>query len=167
MARGSAEKKVKRVHFEDDLDCQRSPVPPTCTQSKEDGMEKPKKKNGDFYIGGRREGEEEKKSVWKLRRWSKSRGHHTVVVKKEEEEEEGREGEQRREENSKDMAGSGPNSDKASSEVCVYTTYSVHDSALSLIIIIYDGHEIPLSISAFGFSNSNDAYTFCIVPCPG
>ena len=138
------EKKMKRVHFEDNIECQGSP--PLPTQSKEDGVfsaslnKKPKKKmNGDFYVGGRREGEGERKSVWKLCRWSKSRGHHTVVIKKEE----GREGEQRREENNKDMAGSGPSGDKASSEVCVY---SVHDSALSMII--YNDHEIPLSISA-------------------
>ena len=90
---------MKRVHFEDDTECQRSPPPPT--QPKEDGVfgvslnKKPKKKmNGDFYIGGRREEEGERKSVWKLRRWSKSRGHHTVVIKKEGEEEQGkREGE--------------------------------------------------------------------------
>ena len=127
---GTEEKKVKRVHFEDHIECQRSP-PPHTQSTKEDDVfgvslnKKPKKRmNGDFYIGRRREGEGERKSVWKLRRWSKSRGHHTVVVKKEGEEEvaeEGREGEQRREENDKDMAGSGPNSDKTSGEVCVYT----------------------------------------------
>ena len=56
---GSAEKKVKRVPFEDDMGYQRSPSPPTQT-IKEDGAfgvslnKKTKKKmNGDFYIGGR------------------------------------------------------------------------------------------------------------------
>ena len=162
---------MRRVHFEDDIECQRSPSPP-AQSTKEDGVfgislnKKPKKKmNGGFYVGGRREGEGERKSVWKLRRWSKSRGHHTVVVKKEGkgEEEEGREGEQKREENDKHMAGSGPISDKTSNKVCVYTIYmymySVHDSALSLIIIC----EIPLSISAIILKcGSNDAYTFYI-----
>ena len=114
--KGSAEKKVKRVHFEDNIEYRRSPSPLTCTSqsTKEDGVfgislnKKPKKKmNGDFYIGGRREGE--RKSVWKLRRWSKGRGHHTVVVKKEgEKEEEKREDEEERvtEEKDQDMAGS-------------------------------------------------------------
>ena len=141
---------MKRVHFDDDIEYQRSPPPPTQSTKEDDVFgtslnKKPKKKmNGDFYIGGRREGEGERKSVWKLRRWSKSRGHHTVVVKKEgEEKEEGREGEQKREENNKDMAGSEPSGDKASNEVCVYTVYG---STLSMII--YNGHEIPLSISA-------------------
>ena len=119
---GIAEKKGKRVHFEDDLEYQRSSLPPP-TRPKEDGVfgislnKKPKKKkemNGDFYVGGKRDGEGERKSVWKLRRWSKSRGHHTVVVKKEgggEEEEEEREGGQISEEKDKDMAASGPNNE--------------------------------------------------------
>ena len=39
---------------------------------------KPKKEGkGDAGVG---KGEGERKSVWKLRRWSKSRGYHTVVV---------------------------------------------------------------------------------------
>ena len=122
---GSAEKKMKRVHFEDDIECQRSPPP---TNSKEDGVfglalnKNPKKKvNGDFYIGGRRE--EERKSVWKLHRWSKSHGHHTVVVKEEGdgEEEEGRddEGERATEKKDQDMTGSTTNMEEKANEVCV------------------------------------------------
>ena len=123
---GSAEKKVKRVHFKDDIECQRSPSPPTQSTI-EDGVfgtslnKKPKKKmNGDFYVGERRE--EERKSVWKLRRWSKSRGHHTVVVKNEEEGE-GREGEGgetvAREKKDKDMAESATDMKEKECEVCV------------------------------------------------
>ena len=128
---GSEEKKVKRVHFEDGIECQRSSPPPPTQSTKVDGVfgvslnKKPKKKkvvNGDFYVGGRREGEGERKSVWKLRRWSKGRGHHTVTVKKEEGEGDGREGEQIREEKDKEMAAPGPNNENAStcSKVCMY-----------------------------------------------
>ena len=133
---GSVEKKVKRVHFKDDVEVQRSPPPPT--QPKKDGVfgislnKQPKKKkkiNGDFYVGGKREGEGERKSVWKLRRWSKSRGHHTVVVKKEEEED-GREGQQKSRENDVDVAAIGPNSDEITNEVrmclCVRAVYALH-----------------------------------------
>lgn len=126
----SEEKKVKRVHFEDDTECQGSSPPPPTQSTKEDGVfgvslnKKPKKKvvNGDFYVG-RREGEGERKSVWKLRRWSKSRGHHTVMVKKEEEGE-GREGEHIREEKDKGMAASGPNNENTSNKVCMYMRYN-------------------------------------------
>ena len=81
--------------------------------------------NGDFYVE-RREGEGERKSVWKLRRWSKGRGHHTVMVKKEEEgeEREGREGEKIREDKDKGMAASGPNNENTSNKVCMYIRYS-------------------------------------------
>jgi hypothetical protein len=136
---GAEEKKVKRVHFEDDIECQGSPPPPPTQSTKEDGgvfgvslNKKPKKKmNGDFYVGGRREGE--RKSVWKLRRWSKSRGHHTVMVKEEEqgegEEGKGREGEQVGEEKDEDMAASGPNNEN--DKVCRKRTqaymYTVHE----------------------------------------
>ena len=131
---GNEEKKVKRVHFEDDTGCQRSSPPPSQS-TKEDAVfgvslnKKPKKKkvvNGDFYVGGKREGEGERKSVWKLRRWSKGRGHHTVMVKKEEEGEgDGREGEHIREEKDKEMAASRPNNENTSNKVCMYMRYSI------------------------------------------
>jgi hypothetical protein len=111
-----------------DIECQRSPPPLPTQSTKEDGgvfgvslNKKPKKKvNGDFYVGGRREGE--RKSVWKLRRWSKSRGHHTVMVKEEGdgEEGEGREGEQTGEDKNKDMAASGPNNENDKVHVHLY-----------------------------------------------
>ena len=42
---------------------------------------KPKTKAGDGGGGGKeKEGTGERKSMWKVRRWSKDRGHHTVVV---------------------------------------------------------------------------------------
>ena len=125
---GSEEKKAKRVHFENDIECQRSSPPPPSQSIKEDAVfgvslnKKPKKKkvvNGDFYVGERREGEGERKSVWKLRRWSKGRGHHTVMVKKEGEGE-GREGEQIREEKDEEMAASRPNNENTSNKVCMY-----------------------------------------------
>ena len=121
---------MKRVHFEDDIHVESQRSPPSPTQPKKDGVfgislnKEPKKKkkiNGDFYVGGKREGDGERKSVWKLRRWSKSRGHHTVIVKKEEED--GREDEQKRRENDIDVAAIGPNSDEMSNEVhctCMY-----------------------------------------------
>ena len=46
---------------------------------------KPKKANEGCVSVGKEEGEGEKKTVWKLRRWNKSRGYHTVVVNGEEE----------------------------------------------------------------------------------
>ena len=49
--------------------------------------------------------EGERKSVWKLRRWGKGRGHHTVVVKKEKEKREDEE-ERATEEKDQDVAGS-------------------------------------------------------------
>ena len=119
---GNEEKKVKRVHFEDGVECQRS-SPPHTPFTKGDGVfgvslnKKPKKKkvvNGDFYVGGRREGEGERKSVWKLRRWSKGRGHHTVTVEKEEE----GEGEHTREERDKETATPGPYNKNTSNKVC-------------------------------------------------
>lgn len=126
---GIEEKKVKRVHFDDDVECQRSsPLLPTQS-TKEDGVfgaslnKKPKKKkvvNGDFYVGERREGEGERKSVWKLRRWSKGRGHHTVMIK----EGERGEGEHIREEKDKEMVVPGPNNENASNKVCMYVRYS-------------------------------------------
>ena len=128
--KGSQEKKVKHIHFEDNIHVESQRSPPSLIQPKKDGVfdislnKEPKKKkkiNGDFYVGGKREGEGERKSVWKLRRWSKSRGHRTVVVKKEEEED-GREGQQKRGENGVDVAASGSNSDEMSNEVhCTYT----------------------------------------------
>ena len=130
---GSAEKEVKRVHFEVDVGCQRSPSPPTQT-TKEDGVfgvslnKKTKKKmNRDFYVGGTREGEGERKSVWKLRRWSKGRGHHTIVVKKEgEEEEDKRDDKEERATDKKeqDMAGSTTNMEEKANEVCDTRLYS-------------------------------------------
>ena len=118
---------MKRVHFEDGIECQRSSPPPPSRSTKEDAVfgaslnKKPKKKkvvNGDFYVGERREGEGERKSVWKLRRWTKGRGHHTVMVKKEEEGDR-REGEHIREEKDKEMATPGPNNENTSTKVCM------------------------------------------------
>ena len=81
---GVKEKKVKRVHFEQQ-EHQQSPP----TGIRKDGVfglslnNKPKTKmNGDTHTG---KGEGERKSIWKLHRWSKNRGHHTVVVNGEEE----------------------------------------------------------------------------------
>ena len=163
---------MKQVHFEDDIhvESQRSPSSPT--QPIKDGIfgislnKEPKKKkkiNGDFYVGGKREGEGERKSVWKLRRWSKSRGHHTVVVKKEEEEEEeGREGQQKRGENGVDVAASGSNSDETSNEihctyVCVYTLQYTCTVTVYMTACIVPDLQLFRSALLLWFSDSNDA----------
>ena len=160
---------MKHVHFEDDIHVESQRSPPSLIQPKKGGVfgislnkepKKKKKTNGDFYVGGKREGEGERKSVWKLRRWSKSRGHHTVVIKKEEEN--GREGQQKRGENGVDVAASGSNSDETSNEihctyVCVYTLqytciywYSVYDC-------IVPDLQLFRSALLLSFSDSNDA----------
>ena len=68
---------------------------------------KPKKKDG----GQEKEGEwgGERKSVWKVRRWSKNRGHHTVVVNGSGEMDEG----ERSEDTDKEMAESSTKEEKS------------------------------------------------------
>lgn len=91
----SGEKRVKKVTFEDQelhQSCQ-TPVKEYSPQTpaEKDGVfgsslnKKPKKANRGCVGVGKGEGEGERKKVWKLRRWSKSRGYHTVVVNGEEE----------------------------------------------------------------------------------
>ena len=110
---------MKRLHFENGIECQRSSPP---ARTKEDGVfglslnKKPKKKktNGEAYVGERGEEDGERKRVWKLRRWNKSRGHHTVVVKNGG----GVEEYEQSVEEDKEMNGSGTKTEEKSNEVC-------------------------------------------------
>ena len=79
LVTGGEDKKEKKVTFCEDAS------PSLALKEEEvfgkDLNKKPKTKAGDD--GGRgkeREGSRERKSMWKVRRWSKDGGHHTVVV---------------------------------------------------------------------------------------
>ena len=116
---------MKRVHFEDGIECQRSPPPAHTKEESVFGLslnKKPKKKkmNGEAYVGGRGEEDGERKRVWKLRRWSKSRGHHTVVVENGGEGEEGRECGEAGEKKDREVNGSGTKIEDKSNEVQYY-----------------------------------------------
>ena len=106
------EKRTKTVHFEDheqqlcqtlvEKDCQ-----PTLVVK--DGvfgssLNKKLKRSNEGVVRG--EGEEERKSVWKLRRWSRRRGYHTVVVNGEGERDGGEGGEKNDKETPKPRAAS-------------------------------------------------------------
>ena len=124
---GSRDKAANRGQSENGVEGQGS-SPPAHTE--EDGVfgsslnKKPRKKaNGDFCVRGRGEGEGERKSVWKLRKWSKIRGHHTVVVK--EEESKGHAGEEK----SKEKDGAGIQNEDRNSEVHnIHYVYNVCDN---------------------------------------